>query len=856
MTSLNSFVRQKRWWIILCSSALFALFGGSYLAGGVGSPTPVTTPSASASPAPAASPASRAGSVAINPPQPKDQLANGTSPSPPTPSWLTLIATVGSLLTTWAFVALVTLFTLKRQLAAVLRALVAALQDRAIAIQVAGVNLQFSQRAFEVPLDQPSLFSRSPFEIDPETPVENANVLTDFAPQIQFSITDYVAQFWVRMTDQARNIAVQMRAAREQLKTACDGNSPQPALIREKLKEFAATLEASRFLEAQRLLDLVTDYDALRSEVVNLSSIAANTVDRRELKALHCLGVAHAQRDEWANAIAILDKILFRNEKMSYLPAADTWLACKYNQYIKEEIINKKIDVDTKPFFDQVKLLVKEGTQAYQLMETTGLGSFTSSIDNVGFYKRELLKTLALMNSILGEHSADKVEKAKLFGDAENYFKQCTIEKDHDPPTALDYNNLADIYIKMGKYTNALEEMHKAFAVSPRNAMFCSTSAGMYWKKGKERDLGSALFQLGRCTETDARLGGPQEMQQYVENQILAAKFVKRVPDLEKSYLPFSISILERARQFVEVEKEALGGVRSGELEVRLYELLGYAHLQIPNNAQHAVDMFERALKTEGSDASDETKWKRRVPFARALIRLAGYKRHEVNHGEAAELRSRAEEQLINSEKELSKFDVNLKSDAVKSISRRSRFVRIHLDTLIANLELAEECFYQQINRSTKAVLERVDSIENGIIQSFSSFDLCWQEALGEEKGKFEQQLQYYRDRFNFLLGQVSLADDPTFANEDTIPTAEKLLISARGRNVSLDCRIELVLGQMLLSAALNGKGDTIARYDQAIAWFQSAAGRSAPGLRSDSLRMLSDAHAKRNSFRQEAKNS
>jgi hypothetical protein len=94
---------------------------------------------------------------------------------------------------------------IKKPLSAMLRALVIAFENRAVAIEVAGVNLPVGERAFEVPLDQPSLFSRSPFEIDAEPFIENTNLLIDFAPQIQFPITDYVAQFWSTKTAQGGN---------------------------------------------------------------------------------------------------------------------------------------------------------------------------------------------------------------------------------------------------------------------------------------------------------------------------------------------------------------------------------------------------------------------------------------------------------------------------------------------------------------------------------------------------------------------------------------------------------------------------------------------------------------------------
>ena len=162
---------------------------------------------------------------------------------------------------------------------------------------------------------------------------------------------------------------------------------------------------------------------------------------------------------------------------------------------------------------------------------------------------------------------------------------------DHEPPSALDHNNFADLFMKRRKYEDAFAELKKAVdEVRTPNALFCKTSADIFWKR---RDTSNALRALGGCTATDALLGSVQDVKQYVENQIFAAKLVAASPEMAGSYLPLTTSTLESVSRFVDEQKTLLGSSSADELQTKVLELLGRAFLQMPGSEDRAVKSFD-----------------------------------------------------------------------------------------------------------------------------------------------------------------------------------------------------------------------------------------------------------------------
>lgn len=459
---------------------------------------------------------------------------------------------------------------------------------------------------------------------------------------------------------------------------------------------------------------------------------------------------------------------------------------------------------------------------------------------------------LGLMTSILGEHEENPENREELWNKSEKFFRDCTRAVDHEPPSALDHNNFADLFMKRRKYEDAFAELKKAVdEVRTPNALFCKTSADIFWKR---RDTSNALRALGGCTATDALLGSVQDVKQYVENQIFAAKLVAASPEMAGSYLPLTTSTLESVSRFVDEQKTLLGSSSADELQTKVLELLGFAYLQMPGSEDRAVKSFD-LLRELGINAPDETQWQRQVGLAKALLRCAATERRNFSLAHAAQQRERASTELAVSE---TKLVDQFALDATKttSLSRRRRYFRLHMDTMIVNQELAEESFYQNDLKAAQSI------VEHFVDPQLARIDGCLkpaghlERAFGPEKARIDSRLRLYRARKDFLLGQILIRSDPQFANEGTISAVEERLKWARGANSELDCRIELALGEMLLSAALLGKGDLSSLYARAIDSLEAAIGKYVPALRAETLRALTDAYAKRDAVRRKSRDS
>ena len=201
-----------------------------------------------------------------------------------------------------------------------------------------------------------------------------------------------------------------------------------------------------------------------------------------------------------------------------------------------------------------------------------------------------------------------------LLHQAEADLVECAAPIDGDPDSPLDHNNLADLYRQMGDaarrngepvavqnayYAKAHAQLDQACAVDPSDPAFCHTRAMVYFSQRRYED---ALGALEQCNEGRADQASAGDIEQYVVNQMLAAKLLlAATPDDAPPDLARITWVLERARQFTHKYRLALGD-NADDLLATVEELLGDAYLQWPRREAAAVDAFDRlsGLKSGG----------------------------------------------------------------------------------------------------------------------------------------------------------------------------------------------------------------------------------------------------------------
>lgn len=743
----------------------------------------------------------------------------------------------------WALVVLVVLLVLRRQLVQLLQSVTAAMEDRGVTLDVASVKVQVSERLHDIPDDRPAWFSRTPLEIDDDAAADRPSILSQLEPQLVFQVTDSVAGHWSKRDAGAAVRA--MRGARATLAAACD-QAEAVAAVKTALTAFAQRLEATRFLEAKHFADLFDRHPWL-GDWLNLAEPKDLTRDGADLLILHCAGVGYAQKSEWTRANALLDKIAWKERAPFYLPAADTWLACAYHAYVaKTRAKTPDLDLDSAPdFFSDVEQLLAQGRQLLDAMRQAEWSVFAIAGVNVGYYQREVQKVLATILSILGEY-ATAPASGSYFTRAHEMFRRCVEPIDGDDPAPLDYNNLADLYRQEGDWVMAHAFIDRAFDTAELpDPIFCHTRALIF---AKQQQPARALRALDPYGADDARREGGANAEQYLDNQILAAKLTFSLdPCGRTSYAGLAARILEDARRFVDEEGGRLGTDVVAKLRVDFDELLGFAYLQIPGFEDRAVEAFDRL--PPGGPSASVAAWRRRLGRVRALTRLARAQRRNFSSQVAAQYWKRAHAELIDAEAQVKPFGL----ESTVPAPRRVRHLRLRLDTVVALRLVAEEGSAEGERQTARAILDQETPILVSLRTALQG-DAEVRERLGEEVAALLKQVQICEARRSFLLGRILAWSDPSFNDAGLIAKVEANFDAARGAQTDLDCLIDFELGEMLLTATIAGKGDVNALYRQALSALERAAASDVSALRAEAVKILVDAYARRGAILRKAK--
>ncbi len=659
----------------------------------------------------------------------------------------------------WSVVALLLPLIFWKYTATFLRAIAAAIESRAFTVDVGTFKVTIGERPLDTSIDQTRLFSLSPFELDPLP--DRPSALTAIEPQKAYVFSDFVASVW---EDSHKDQGEQMRAALRELTAACEKLKTLDAVKRELLK-YVQQLEKVRFLKVSDFSILLDAQEPLRKELENMA-LKDLPDDKENHLILYAAGLAYAHRGDWALATQFLEtiavekeeghqlddkeKIAVKDKKPHYYPACDAWIGSAYHKHVVD-LLSK----DSKDFVVRVEELLNFGKAADKAIEEIKSTNewptrFGVSAENAGYYKRELWKSLGFLYSFLGDYS--KHENQTYFDEALSYLERSNKEVDGDRPTPLDRNNLADVYRQLGKMDKAKELVNQALReMASPDPSFYNTQAWIFWN---ERQPISAFLALQQYGEDEAdKADDPQDLEQYVQNQIFAAKLAANISDESRpSYLALGASRLDAARLFVNRKKERLGQSSVEKLLTEIEELLGYLYLELPGKEELAVEAFDR-LKTMTltAEPNAQIQWRRKLGRAKAYTRLARAQRRRSSSSLAEPYWTSANSILSGCDKDLESFA--LTRDVITEAVARARNFRLRLDTVVAVQALGEESFCEGRTDATGTLLH----LQEAILSTLRTAVDTDEELKGQLDGDLQEmrsQVRFYEAHYSFLAGR------------------------------------------------------------------------------------------------------
>jgi hypothetical protein len=750
----------------------------------------------------------------------------------------------------WAIVALVAIVLFRKQLMELLEAITGAMADRGVSVDIGTLKLQVTEGIFDASDDRPSLLSLSPFDLDGPSTADRLSTLKDISEQLTFQVSDYEADRWVT-TNPAHEKS--LNEEHSKLVSVC-ANSSNFADVKDQLAKFAIALERSRFLKADKLLlPLLQKYPDVLKGIQSLtpSPVAPGETD---YLILHAAGTAYAQAGIWESGKALLDKIAWKDRPI-YLPAGDEWLACAYHEYIEKSLksdAEQRIDLYLVELLKTADDLLEQGDAFSRAMEEQKLwDEMPSQKTNQGYYKREIHKVLGTIAGIVAEYAETSDIRTRYLKRGEEALRKANSRINGEEPSPLDHNNLADLYRQRGKYAEAHDEMRQAFEDPKQiDSTFYHTEALIFWK---EKEPLKGIQKLQEYTETCVPEGSDQDLDQYMDNQILAAKLAVTIPPaLGTARLVQVADILERARQFLSDRgshrKDAIASRARAEVD----ELLGFTYLSLSGNESLAVEAFERFHDRGSEDPTTQIRWRRALGRATALTRLARAQRRKFSAQVAAQHREGAANILLDCIAELKVF--GLERNVPRQ--RRTQHLLLHLNTVVVLHGLAQETFYEGEIQSAQDLVNQQNLILTAARQSLNADEAFLSSVDADAKKKILDQMRLSEAQRSFLLGLILIQADPEFSDTVLLSKAETNFTAARGINAEFDCMIDLVVGEMYLAAASAAKGDVPSLYRYAVQSFELATTRDAPALRGEVIRALTDAYARRNTVLRKAKTS
>jgi len=768
---------------------------------------------------------------------------------------------------TWTIVALLLPVIFWRSFSKLLRGLAAAMETRGFAFDLPGFKVTVSELPLDVSIDQTRLYS--PFDLEVALD-DKPSDLGQIEPQKAYDLTDRVAVYWTMSPehrDKAHNLKVGFKALGDKLDSASSWEN-----IREETLQYAKNLEAARFLKAGNFVELLERRAGwLKDRLCELKTDKLES-DRDNFLIFFAAGIAYAQKGKWEDAKPFVEKISFASDSTPrYHPAGGAWLATEYHIHAKQ-VFDKtpSLTVDSSDFVGPVNALLEKANTIEIAMTAipdaqTWSERFGVSKDNSHYYKRELWKAIGFINSFLGDYSQDRAKKETYLSQGEEYLSRCAQtnnDNKDDPPSPLDFNNFADMLRERGRnrLAQATETINLALKLARApDPHFYNTQAQIFWKKDEPFRAILALQQYGAPeAEAEVAKGGRGDVEQYLRNQILAARYAANTPGSARVLcISAAADLLKNTWAFVDRNKkrlEKLGIKDLTQIEAEILELLGYLYLDLSGKEQPAVEAFDRLEELKARAVSEVT-WRRELGRAKAYTHLARQERRRSS-SKAAQQYWEAANSILSSEG-VEKF-VNAQS------SQKALDFKLRLDTVAALQALAEESYCERRGDATQELLKEEHKIL-GTLRTGVENDRQLQDALDREidpvteqpvKGALEKmrsRVRLYEAHESFLSGRLAIRNpkDP-----EALITMRESFEVARGVNSELDCRIDLQLGIALLQASQTAKSNIRELYDEAVAALERAVQYNVPELRTETIAALRDAYDRRNSILSKARDS
>jgi hypothetical protein len=746
----------------------------------------------------------------------------------------------------WAVVTVILLIVFRAQFTELLKSLISAIHDRGVQLDLGTVmKLQVTEPPIDSVEELPGA-SESPFDLPDDSSASDVAALREIAPQLGFDISDSVGRY--HKDDDHGRPALEMRAAREALRGLCETPRHTDVELRIALVGFARRFEAARFLEGRRFAEMLNEHAALRNMVNGLPTVDP-VREADNFVVLMAVATAYAQEGRnWVGARAALERIALKDRGPWYLPAGALWTSCEYLAYLA----TIDGDFDPEAYFGKVDELAAVGTAFVEAIKAGpwphGLGAPHA------YYIREALKGLGFVLSIAAEYAVDRTQRGDLLRRSEKLLEDCAQDMPSEAASAIDFNNLADLFRQVAVFTKpdkpdvADDYYRKALdyslrAIDRRDPAFFHTRALIFYNQGR---IGESLETLASYRAEEADQGDPQDLTQYIENQIFAAKLLWRAgtdgepPDWERL-----VWTLERAMAFVERRRNRWGVSQADRTIAEIHQMLGFAYLQWPGHESKAITAINHLFDLEHVKIPVVSHTRSRLYRGQARTRWARTQRRQFTRGSAASARKDAATDLMAAAGRIR--PIIEKPQAGGAAEQRTW--RLALDIAVALQSLADERF---VAEERAAVRELTD--EQGKILSCVRAARLDGTIVGDDQRQVFERLDHCQMRRSFLAARVAIASDPLIADDTLIHSASVSLNEARGLDADLDCHVDIVLGELLLNAARLGKGDVAALYRAAVDCLERAIRHDAPTARTEATLALAAAYSARRSILRKAK--
>jgi len=708
--------------------------------------------------------------------------------------------------------------------------LLASLERRGLSVGVPPFTLTLNEVATEPPL--PSVaFAPSPLALEPPVSEETAAgaVLSDLKPQLEFTVSGTVARVW-RTTAKGKPLADRMTETWNLLEKGCREGC---ADLSERLLAFCRALEASRYLEAGKLLDLSNRCPPLHDLLDARKAATPATVEDRLI--LCCLGTALAQQEQWKEAFKVLTPLDPTKGPSPYLPAADIYLVALYNREIAQTI---ESDEDWPDLQSLQTKIVPHVEPLAKAIDDAYWPSFGIAPCNAPYYRREFHCTVGSILSLIAELSG--ADREPLLTQAEKYLLKCTETIEGEPPTSRDYNNLADLYRQLKRFDEGLAEFEKARSEEPPNPILYDTRAQIFNDSGRYLE---SLLAIQEYTRAHAAKAPADYLAQYIRNQMLHAKLRYRMIERTGTgEIDSVVQILDGAREFLESRRGTFPAEEYPDLRGKVVEMLGYAYLAKGDVVEKAESLFQSLETATEANRKSERRWRRQIALARGHVASSRSERKQLSPQRALRHLKSAKQILQATPQWRADYPID---DGKVSQWRRSRRLRSHLDAMAANVALAEECL--QVGETSEAQTLAEEPISDLVHDVRTNLDdPKLQGALASDLATVRTTLVRLEALQNFILGRALLRTNPLATDLASFDRALFCLDHARSLDPDLAALGNIEAGFALVNAAFHGQGPLVRWYDRGVADLEGAVQRGDTTIRAEALRVLACVYGQR----------